>query len=191
MVDPIQIVHMALPHCPHTLPIAGETSKPSQDLIVQYGVSQAAIKVLRYCSYETSLSPTPVSFWAARPVAEVAVVAPLAPARYKVHFKASAELHDKPQRLRALMRFSVPDGDLGAIIEEAVTEKLERLEAKRLAKTKSPRKSVEQAETPPKSGYIPAPVKRAVRERDGDQCAFADARGRRGTRTSEMMNIGR
>ena len=31
------------------------------------------------------------------------------------------------ERLQALMRSSVPDGDLGAIIEAAVTEKLERL----------------------------------------------------------------
>jgi hypothetical protein len=107
------------------------------------------------------------------------VVEPLSPAKYKIQFTASAELHDKLERLRALMRSSVPDGDLAAIIDEAVTEKLERLEAKRLAKTKAPRKSLEQAETSPKSRYIPAPVRRAVRERDRDQCAFVDARGRR------------
>ena len=61
-----------------------------------------------------------------------AVVEPLAPARYKVQFTASAELHDKLRRLTALMRARVPDGDLAAIIEQAVTEKLERLEAKAL-----------------------------------------------------------
>ena len=55
-------------------------------------------------------------------------------ARYKVQFTASAELKDKLERLRALMRSKVPDGDLAAIIEEAVTEKLERLEARRFAK---------------------------------------------------------
>ena len=77
------------------------------------------------------------------------------------------------------MRSSVPDGDLAAIIELAVTEKLERLEAKRFAKTKAPRKTVEHADTSPASRYIPAPVKRAVRERDGDQCAFIDAEARR------------
>ena len=103
------------------------------------------------------------------------VMEPLSPARYKVQFTASAELHDKLERLRALMRSSVPDGDLDAIIEGAVTEKLERLEAKPFAKAKSPRKSVEQADTSPSSRYIPAPIKRAVRERDGDQCAFVDA----------------
>ena len=49
----------------------------------------------------------------ASPRARPAVVEPLAPARYKVQFTASAELHDKLERLRALMRPSVPDGDLG------------------------------------------------------------------------------
>ena len=107
------------------------------------------------------------------------VVEPLSPARYKIQFTASAEFHGKLERLRSLMRSSVPDGDLAAIIEEAVTEKLKRLEAKRFGKTKSPRKSVEQTDTSPSSRYIPAPVKRAVSERDGDQCAFVDERGRR------------
>jgi hypothetical protein len=40
------------------------------------------------------------------------------------------------------MRSSVPDGDLGAIIEHAVTEKPERLEARRFAMTNDPRKSL-------------------------------------------------
>src|SRR5262249_29689360 len=51
------------------------------------------------------------------------VIEPLAPARYKVQFTATATLHDKLQRLQALMRDQVPDGDLAAIIERAVTEK--------------------------------------------------------------------
>lgn len=58
------------------------------------------------------------------------VMQPLAPGRYKVQFTASARLHEKLERLQALMRSQVPDGDLGAIIEAAVTEKLERLEAR-------------------------------------------------------------
>ena len=107
------------------------------------------------------------------------VVKPLSPARYKVQFTASAELHEKLNRLQALMRSSVPGGDLAAIIDEAVTEKLERLEARRFAKTKAPRKGLEQTNTSPTSRYIPAPVKRAVQERDGDQCAFVDEKGRR------------
>jgi len=48
---------------------------------------------------------------------------------------ASAESRDKLERLKDLMRSSVPDGDLGAIIDAAVTEKLERLEARRFGRT--------------------------------------------------------
>ncbi len=108
-----------------------------------------------------------------------AVVKPIAAARWKVQFTASSELREKLDRLRDLMRSSVPDGDLAAIIEEAVTEKLERLEAKRFAKTKAPRKSVEETNSSPSSRYIPAAVKRAVCERDQRQCTFVAEDGRR------------
>jgi hypothetical protein len=100
-------------------------------------------------------------------------VEPIAPARYKVQFTASAELHDKLERLRALMRPSVPDSDLATIIEAAVTEKLERPESKRYGKTKAPRKSLGETDTAPSSRYIPAPVRRAVYERDQGQCNVA------------------
>jgi hypothetical protein len=109
------------------------------------------------------------------------VVEPLAPTRYKIQFTASAELHDKLVRLKALMRSSVPDGDLAAIIEEVVTEKLERLESRRFGKTKVPRKGLEQTDTSPSSRHVPAAVKRVVRERDGNRCTFVDAHGRRCT----------
>jgi len=108
-----------------------------------------------------------------------AVVQPLAPGRYKVQFTASAELKDKLERLRALMRSKVPDGDLAAIIEAAVTEKLERLEGKRFAKVCRPRKGPPEANTLASSRYIPAPVRRVVSERDGGRCRYVDSRGRR------------
>ena len=102
-------------------------------------------------------------------------VEPLAPARYKIQFTASAEFKDKIERLRSL----VPEADLAAIIEEAVTEKLERLESRRYGKTRAPRRALEETDTSPSSRYIPAPVRRAVSRRDGYQCTFADAQGRR------------
>jgi hypothetical protein len=108
-----------------------------------------------------------------------AVVQPLAPARYKVQFTASAELHDKLERLQALMRSQVPDGDLAAIIEQAVTEKLERLEAKRFGKTTVARKGLSGTDTSPSSRHVPAAVRRAVHERDGNRCRYVDAQGRR------------
>ena len=103
-------------------------------------------------------------------------VEPLAPTRYRVQFTASAELRDKLERLESLMQ-----KDLAAVIEEAVTEKLERLESRRYGKTNAPRKSVDQTATTADSRYSPAPIRRAVCERDSDQCTFIDARGRRCT----------
>jgi hypothetical protein len=108
-----------------------------------------------------------------------AVVEPLSPARYRVQFTASAELHDKLERLSALMRSEIPNGDLAAIIEGAVTEKLERLESRRYAQTRAPRKGLGNTDTSPASRHIPAAVRRAVRERDGERCRYVDEQGRR------------
>ncbi len=124
-------------------------------------------------------SPAPSAPVLARvPVAPTSVE-PLSPARYKVQFTAGAELYDKLERLRALLRSEVPDGDLAAIIEKAVTEKLERLEARRFARVVSPRKEPVRIAPAPSSRYIPAAVRRAVHQRDRGQCRFVDAKGRR------------
>jgi 5-methylcytosine-specific restriction endonuclease McrA len=113
-----------------------------------------------------------------------AVVEPLSPGRYKVQFTASAELHDQLERLAALMRSEVPDGDIAAIIQRAVAEKLERLEARRFAKTATPRKvtpskAVSHGGSSGPSRHIPAAVRRAVRARDAERCRFVDEQGRR------------
>ena len=60
-----------------------------------------------------------------------------------------------------------------------MTEKLERLEAKRLGKVKKPRKSLEDADTSPGVRGISAPVRRFVWDRDNGQCTFEAANGRR------------
>jgi hypothetical protein len=103
---------------------------------------------------------------------------PLSPARYKVQFTASAGLREKLERLRALLRSEVPDGDLAAIVEKAVTEKLERLEARRFAQTRTSRPDPPQTAEAPSSRHIPAAVRRAVYRRDGGRCRFVDSQGR-------------
>lgn len=108
------------------------------------------------------------------PAAPMVAVTPLSPARYKVQFTATAELRDKLEKLQTLLR-----ADLATAVDLAVTEKLERLAAKRFAVTKSPRKSLDETDTSPRSRYLPAPVRRTVRERDGDQCTFTLRSGER------------
>lgn len=112
-----------------------------------------------------------------------AAIEPLSPARYKVQFTASAALREKLERLQALMRSTVPDGDLAAIVEAAVTEKLERIEARRFGSARKPRakaaETARHASAPTR--HVPAAVRRAVRERDGERCGFVDGQGRRCT----------
>jgi 5-methylcytosine-specific restriction endonuclease McrA len=79
------------------------------------------------------------------------------------------------------MRPSVPDGDLAAILEQAVTEKLQRLEARRFARTPAPRRTLSESQPSPTTRQIPAAVKRAVYERDAGQCRYEHERGRRCT----------
>ena len=102
---------------------------------------------------------------------------PLSPARYKVQFTAGAELREKLERLRVLLRSEVPDGDIGAVVEKAVDVMLERIEARRFGRTCSPRKKAPPSE--PSSRHIPAEVRRVVHRRDGGQCRFVDEEGRR------------
>lgn len=125
---------------------------------------------------------------ASRPVAPPATPRPepLAPSRYKVQFTASTELKAKLERLGALMRDSDSETDLADIIDAAVTEKLDRLEAKRLAKTRAPRTTLEQTDTTPTSRYVPAAVRRAVSERDSGRCTFVNAQGRRCSERSHV-----
>ena len=94
--------------------------------------------------------------------ARPAVIEPLSPARYEVQFTASQELRDMLERLTALMRSEVPDGDLATIVERAVSEKLQRLEARRFGKTKAPRKTLAVTALSPGSRYVPAALRRAV-----------------------------
>jgi hypothetical protein len=104
-----------------------------------------------------------------------AVVAPLAPERYKVQFTVSRETHDKLRRVQDLLRHSIPNGDLAAIFDRALTVLVAELERAKIAATERPR-----ASQPPvaASRHIPAAVRREVWKRDGGQCAFVGTEGR-------------
>jgi hypothetical protein len=67
------------------------------------------------------------------------------------------------------------------IVEQAVTEKLQRLEARRFAQTQAPRKALSQSDAAPTTRHMPSAVKRAVFERDEGRCRYVDEQGRRCT----------
>jgi hypothetical protein len=159
---------------------------PPRDAAVVGGNDVAELVPGRVVADRTSVSPNHLAVPTVTPAAcstptastsRGPAVEPLSPGRYKVQFTASSDLRDKLERLAALMRSEVPDGDLGAILELAVTEKLERLEARRFGRTASARKSL--ASTAPATRHVPAAVRRAVRKRDDGRCRYVDEQGRR------------
>ncbi len=123
-------------------------------------------------------SPPLASAAPAPPPARPAVVAPLAPQRYKVQFTASAETYEKLRLAQDLLRHQIPDGELGTIVDRALTALLADLAKTKFAATARPRGSRGPA---PGSRHIPAEVRRAVWLRDGGRCAFVGRNGRRCT----------
>ena len=111
----------------------------------------------------------------AQPAPRPAIIAPLAPERYKVQFTVSRETHDKLRRVQDLLRHAVPNGDPAAIFDRALTVLLAELEKRKLAQTDRPRRVAD-----PKSGsrHVPAAVKREVWKRDDGRCAFIGTDGR-------------
>jgi hypothetical protein len=104
-------------------------------------------------------------------------IEPLAPARYRLEFTASAELKEKLERAANLMRQTNPSGELSVLVERALDLLLAKLEKQRLAKAIRPRDGALRPST--RRGYVPRAVRREVFERDGERCTFVDPSGRR------------
>ena len=73
-------------------------------------------------------------------------------------------------------RHAVPDGDVGSILDRALTLLIDHLERRRFARAASPRASP--SDGPASGRYIPASVRRDVWQRDKGRCAFVGRTGR-------------
>jgi hypothetical protein len=110
------------------------------------------------------------------PQVRAAVVTPLAPDRYKLQVTLGRETHDKLRRAQALARHLGPGGDVGSILDRALTLLIDDLERQRFARVTSPRPS--RGESPAAGRHIFAAVRRAVWQRDEGRCAFVGRTGR-------------
>jgi 5-methylcytosine-specific restriction endonuclease McrA len=102
-------------------------------------------------------------------------IKPLAPERYKVQCTISRETHDTLRRVQDLLRHTIPDGDIAAILDRALTVLLADLSRAKCAVTDHPRSARGERS---RSRYIPAAIKRDVWARDGGRCAFQGELGR-------------
>ena len=100
---------------------------------------------------------------------------PLAPELYKLQVTLRRSTHEKLRRVQDLLRHTLPDGDVAAILDRALTVLLSDLERSKPGRTERPRPGREVCR---RSRHIPAAVKRLVWIRDQGQCAFVGTQGR-------------
>jgi hypothetical protein len=93
-----------------------------------------------------------------------------------VHLTLTLETHAKLQRAQALARHALPDGDLGSVLDRALTLLIDDLERRRFARVASPRPVREDGHA--RGRHIPAAVRRSVSQRDEGRCAFVGRAGR-------------
>ncbi|HMJ11154.1 MAG TPA: hypothetical protein VK524_07080 [Polyangiaceae bacterium] len=100
---------------------------------------------------------------------------PLSASSYRVQFTASSELYAKIEQAKELVSHTVPSADLATLMERAIDALIEK-EIRRKRGTGKKRKRRLQKRG---SRHVPVEVADAVWERDGGQCTFVDAAGRR------------
>jgi hypothetical protein len=100
---------------------------------------------------------------------------PLSATSFAVQFTASVELHAKIERAKELLSHSIADGDLARVIERAMDALIAQEERRRMGAGQSrKRRALREG-----SRHVPVEIARRVWERDGGQCTFVDAEGRR------------
>jgi len=104
-------------------------------------------------------------------------VAPLSAGRYELRTTLDQETHDLLRQLKALLAHSVPSGDIPELLKRALKLAVQDAERRKFASTS--RVGAKRRSKNPR--HIPADVRRAVHERDGEQCTFVSAEGKRCT----------
>jgi hypothetical protein len=108
-------------------------------------------------------------------VIERAEIKPTGPERYRMHLTISRDAHDKLRRVQDLLRHKIPNGDLGAIFDKAISLLLQETLKGKAAATERARSM---SATSTHARRIPAAVRRAVWQRDDGRCAFKGTLGR-------------
>jgi 5-methylcytosine-specific restriction endonuclease McrA len=111
------------------------------------------------------------------PPARPAVVTPLSPERFKIQLTIGRETYDKLRRAQDLLRCSVPNGDLAAVIDRALTALLERLEKHKCGSTSRSTNAGRRTQLS-RSRYVPASIRRKVWACDEGRCTFVGTDGR-------------
>jgi hypothetical protein len=102
-------------------------------------------------------------------------IAAITAQRFTLQVSIEAEAHDDLRAVQALLGHAVPSGDVGAVVARALKIARAQLERRKFARVARPRPDSPASD----KRTIPAHVKRAVFERDGDRCAYIGEQGHR------------
>lgn len=102
-------------------------------------------------------------------------VKPLAPERFELRATLDQETLDLLREAQALLASKVPSRDAALVLKRVLADWVGAAKRRRFAETEQPRPRTSKGN----GRYVPARVKREVRERDGDRCTFVAADGRR------------
>ena len=118
-------------------------------------------------------------------------VVPIAPGLYEIRVVVRQTTLDGLNRSRELMSHANPSGDMDVVLDRLARSGNAQMEKRKFAATENPRRtrsgasdghienSLPTRSRASDSRHLPAEVRRAVYLRDGGQCIFVDARGRR------------
>jgi 5-methylcytosine-specific restriction endonuclease McrA len=106
------------------------------------------------------------------------------PERYLVQVTIDKSTHDKLRHAQTLLSHAVPGGNVAKVLDRALDALIAQLEKRKFAATSHPReprhsRRPSRPRSTRRERYIPAPVRRAVWERDQGRCTFVSANGRR------------
>jgi hypothetical protein len=163
-----------------SVPPATTVLEPSSGLMDQLAPEQVQVTIPEQLAHGQAdtlpgeLTRTVVPERLERP-APAQRVTPLAPNRFGFQCTLDQESFDLLQRARALMSHQNPAGEIAPVLKRALALLVGQLEKQKFAATTRPGPAKPSAS----ARHIPAAVKRAVRERDRDRCAFVSDGGRR------------
>ena len=109
------------------------------------------------------------------PVPRFPKFTPLSPGRFAMQYTMSQGAYEKLRRAQELLGHAVPSGDVEQVMERALDALITELEKQKFAATSEPRTQRSHG----MGRYIPAEIRRAVRERDGGRCTFVSDKGKR------------
>ena len=129
-------------------------------------------------SGELQLSSRTVKAPARQPAADRAPqkLTPLSPQRYALQAMVDQETSDLLRHAQTLLGHQLSSGDIAPVLTPALRLLVRHLECRKFAAMDRPRRRGRSSSNP---RHIPAAVKRAVRERDQDQCTFRSESGQR------------